>query len=106
MLMRATRRLLGHPGVPAFVTLLALFTVASCLMSFMPSADGDAACQGHKLCAQSGPSVPVAVLAQDVARWECTNTSAIWLPIEPVLVADSQRGSTPSAPRAPPPSLA
>jgi hypothetical protein len=106
IVMRATSLLIRRTGVPAFAVTLALLTVAFCLMDFVPTAKADPGCQGHTLCAQSGPSAPVAAVAQDVPQWEWTNASAIWLPLEPALVADSQRSTTPSAPRAPPLSLA
>jgi hypothetical protein len=106
IVMRATSLLVRRTSVPLFAVLLALLTVAFCLTSFVPAADADPGCQGHTLCAQSGPSAPVAAVAQDVPQWEWTNASAIWLPLEPALSADSQRSTTPSAPRAPPQSLA
>ena len=106
MVMRATSLLLRRTGVPVFAVLLGLLTVAFCLTNFVPAADADPGCKGHTLCAQSGPSAPVAAVAQDVPQWEWTNASAIWLPLEPARSADSQRSTTPSAPRAPPQSLA
>jgi hypothetical protein len=104
--MRATSLLVRRTGVPALAVLLAILTVAFCLMDFIPTGEADPGCQGHKLCAQSGPSVTVVAVAQDLPQWEWAHASAIWLPLEPVLFADSQRSTTPSAPRAPPPSLA
>ena len=104
--MLVTSRLMKRTGVRGFVTLLALLAAVFCLTSFVPAADADPGCQGHKLCAQSGLSVPMAVAVEDMPRWEGTKESTTWLPVQPVLLAASQLNATPSAPRAPPQSLA
>jgi hypothetical protein len=104
--MRATSRLVRRTGVPALAVLLALLTVAFCLMDFVPMAKADPGCHGHTLCAQSGSPAPVAAVAPDVPQWEWAHASAIWLHVEPALFVRSPRSSAPSAPRAPPPSLA
>ncbi len=106
MRARSILVLVRRTGGPALVVLLALLTGAFCLTDFVPTAEADPGCQGHKLCAQSGPSTPVVAVAHDVPHWEWTQASAIWVPLEPARVADSQRHTTPSAPRAPPSSLA
>jgi hypothetical protein len=106
MVMHAPSLFLRRAGTPVFAVLLAFLTVAFCLTGFIPAADADPGCQGHTLCAQSGPFAPVAAMAQDVPQWEWTNASELWLHLEPALFADSQSSTAPSAPRAPPQSLA
>jgi hypothetical protein len=105
--MRARSALIRRAVGPALAVLLAFLTVALCLTDFLSAAETDPGCQGHSLCAPSGPSAPVvAAVARDVRHREPTSTSSIWRPIEPAPSARSQRGPTRSAPRAPPPSLA
>ena len=105
-MMLATSPLMKRTGARGLVTLLALLAAVFCLASFVPAADADPGCQGHQLCAQSGPSVPMAVVVEDMPRWEGTKESTTWLPAQPVLLAASQLRATPSAPRAPPQPLA
>ena len=96
----------GWCGNRGLAALLAGLVAAFCLLSVAPASATDPGCQGHEasssLCAQSGPSEPLAGVLIDVAPALTTGSPVAGLaPVRPSAPLP-QLHAAPSTPRAPP----
>jgi len=100
------RACLLWPGSRGLAALVAILVAGFCLGSVAPPAHAAAGCESHedsgKVCAQSGPSEPLADGVVHETSAQPTDSPATWLQSalpSPLVVL---RFAPPSVPRAPP----